>query len=79
MGACRESFDLFNRHCWRNLIRYRLRRWNWRGVRQYIFRDTFTRFICMASGGCEFSRQPDPVNEPEGVYCHWCRKRNPLR
>ena len=73
MVTSRQGYDLFNRHCWRLLRRPIY----WPDFRRYVFRDTFTRFICWLSGGHEFTWQPDVVNEPEEIFCHWCHKRKP--
>ena len=77
MGACRQGFDLFNRYGRKSAFE-QIRRGDWKYVRQYIFRDTLTRFLCKLSGGCHFTWQPDPVEEPEALYCQWCKKRKPV-
>ena len=76
MGTAREGFDLLSPYG-RYHARKAIRHGRWRVLRQYVFRDTFSRFICWLSGGHEFYWQPDPVNEPEEVFCHWCHRRKP--
>jgi hypothetical protein len=76
MGACREGFDLTRWIGWKSAWRG-IRQGRWRNVREYVFRDTFTKAICWLSGGHEFYWQPDPVNEPEELFCNWCHKRKP--
>jgi len=71
MGSTRESLDLFHKYGFRNFWHaIRRRRFTW--VRRYVFRDTFTHWICRLSGGHEFYWAPDPAYEPDDKACCWC-------
>lgn len=76
MGAAREAFSLFNKHQRRSLFRH-IRTGRWKFVRIYVYRDTFTPILCWLSGGHEFYWKPDPVDEPEELFCSWCHCRQP--
>ena len=77
MGASREGFNLFSRygqrHLWSAIRQRRLSQ-----ARLYVFRDTLTPLLCWLSGAHEFYWRPDPVNEPEEVFCNWCHTRKPI-
>ena len=74
MSSAREGFNIFHkygrRHLWKAARSGRLRY-----ARQYVFRDTFTPWICWLSGGHEFYWAPDPAYEPDDKACCWCHKR----
>ena len=76
MGASRQGYNLFSwiqvKGAW-----YEIRHGRTYGLRRYILRDTLTPLICWLSGGHEFHWQPDPVNEPEEVFCNWCHRLKP--
>jgi len=74
MGSTRESFDLFHKYGFRNFW-HAIRRRRFTLVRRYVFRDTFTYWICRLSGGHEFYWIPDPVTKPDEKACCWCHKR----
>ena len=73
MGSTRESFNLFNKYGFQYFWRA-MRQRRFKQLRQYVFRDTCTHWICWLSGGHEFYSAWDPEIEMDDMYCHWCHR-----
>lgn len=70
MAAARKGYNVFNKYCRMNIWQDIKDRWWW-GIREFLLRDSFGRYVCRIVGhGTTF--ESEPYDPPVIHYCLRC-------